>query len=599
MMSDLDPSDLLALARPLEPAAWRRVNQRYLARAIAELLHERMVVADVRETRGGHALTVTGDDPEIRWRCIGHRRALDHWHVDPGSIVREGGGRAEAADAAQLFLDLRGAIGSDPSTLTHFLEETAQTLYADACIEARGRPRAAVLADADHQTVEAAMEGHPWVLVNKGRLGFSAADVVRYAPEHGRSQPLLWLAAHEERADFHAVPGLDHDRFVDDQLGADVAARFRARLGGAAAAYRFIPVNAWQWQHKIAVQMAGDLATGRLIPLGVGPAGYRPQQSIRTYQHATDPSRCFVKTALSILNTFQIRGLDPRKLRLAPTVTSWLRERLGGDPVLEQTGVVLLGEVATVAYHHPVFTQVERGPYPFREMLGALWRESPAPHLRPGETLMSMAALLYVDDHGDALVAALARRAGLPLVEWLRRYLDAYLTPLLHCFYRHETFFVAHGENTILVLDGGAPTRVVIKDLVEEVQVSRRVRAGLSDELRGLVYDLDDQLVPLHLLTDVFDGFFRYLGDVVATYGGVAESTFWRLVADTVRRYQAAHPELADAFARIDLFCPEFPCYPLNKYRMVYHGYAEAADNVHDLAPRFAGMLRNPLAVMR
>jgi siderophore synthetase component len=360
-----------------------------------------------------------------------------------------------------------------------------------------------------------------------------------------------------------------------------------------------VPVNEWQWNHKIAIQMAGDIASGMLVPLGVGPDPHRPQQSIRTYQNAVDPRRCFVKTALSILNTFQIRGLDPRKLRLVPSVTAWLRARLGRDAELERTGVILLGEVAAVAYEHPLFRQLPRGPYQFRDMLGALWRESPLPYLAPGETLMSMAALLYVDDDGEALVAALARRAGMDLGTWLRRYLDAYLTPLLHCFFRHETFFVAHGENTILVLKDGAPTRVVIKDLVEEVQVSRRVRAGLSDELQGLVYDLDDSLVPLHILTDVFDGFFRYLGDLVATHCGMAETAFWRLVADTVRGYQDQHPELAESFQRIDLFCAQFPCYPLNKYRLVYHGYAEAADNVHDLTPRFAGTLDNPLAALR
>ena len=443
------------------------------------------------------------------------------------------------------------------------------------------------------------MEGHPWVLVNKGRLGFSATDTIQFAPEHARPQQLYWLAARDDRAAFHALPGIEHDRFLGEQLGPETMATFRARLsarGLAPASYRLIPVSAWQWDHKIAIQMAGDLASRRLVFLGAGGDLYRAQQSIRTYQHAADPRRCFVKTALSILNTFQIRGLDPKKLRLAPAMTTWLRERLRGDAELERAGLVVLGEVAAVTYHHPHFTQLSRGPYQFREMLGALWRESAAPHLAPRERLMSMAALLYVDDAGEPLIVALARRAGISLAAWLERYLTAYLRPLLHCFYHHETFFVAHGENTILVLEDGAPVRVVFKDLVEEVQVSPRVRAGMPDELRGLVYELNDELVPLHVLVDVFDAFFRYLGDVLATYTEVTEAAFWGMVARTIRTYQADHPELAESFARIDLFRAEFPCYPLNKYRLVIHGYGEAADNVHDLTPRFAGQLPNPIA---
>jgi siderophore synthetase component len=592
-------TDLFGLASALDERTWRTVNQRYLARAIGELLHEDMVDADVDPAAGGARLAIAGDDPAVHWTCIAYRRALRHWHVEPASIRREVNGRASTADAAQLFIDLAGHIGGDPSTLTHFLEETAQTLYSDALITSRGRARAEDLVAADHQTIEAAMEGHPWVLVNKGRIGFSAQDLHRFAPENAAPQRLLWLAAHRDRASFHGLPGIEPDRFLDEQLGAEVTAGFRRELAakvGAIDPYVLLPVNEWQWNHKIAIQMAGDLASKMLVPVGVGPDPHRPQQSIRTYQNAADPRRCFVKTSLSILNTFQIRGLCPRKLGLVPSVTAWLRQQLGRDAELERSGVILLGEVASVAYRHPLFQQVPRGPYQFREMLGALWRESPLPYLAPGESLMTMAALLHVDDDGDAVVGALARRAGVDLGTWLRRYLDAYLTPLLHCFFRHETFFVAHGENTILVLKDGLPTRVVIKDLVEEVQVSRRVRAGLSAELQSLVYDLDDSLVPLHILTDVFDGFFRYLGDVLATHCGFAEEAFWRLVAEVVRGYQRAHPELAEAFARVDLFAPTFPCYPLNKYRLVYHGYAEAADNVHDLTPRFAAALDNPIA---
>ena len=44
----------------------------------------------------------------------------------------------------------------------------------------------AELADADYQTIEAAMiEGHPGFVANNGRLGFNAFDYHAYAPETG------------------------------------------------------------------------------------------------------------------------------------------------------------------------------------------------------------------------------------------------------------------------------------------------------------------------------------------------------------------------------------------------------------------------------
>ena len=69
-----------------------------------------------------------------------------------------------------------------------------------------------------------------------------------------------------------------------------------------------------------------------------------------------------------------------------------------------------------------------------------------------------MASLLHVDDEGNAVAAALIERSGPGAAEWLRRYLDAYLTPLLHSLYAYDLVFMPHGENVILVLNDGVPS---------------------------------------------------------------------------------------------------------------------------------------------
>src|SRR5690606_4649978 len=130
-------------------------------------------------------------------------------------------------------------------------------------------------------------------------------------------------------------------------------------------------------------------------------------------------------------------------------------------------------------------------------MLAALWRESPMPHCGPGERLATMASLLHVDEDGDPLVRTLIADSGLEPADWLRRYLDAYLTPLLHCFYAYELVFMPHGENVILVLDErGIPQRAIFKDLAEEIGVMDpainlppgvdRIRARVPDEFKTL-----------------------------------------------------------------------------------------------------------------
>jgi siderophore synthetase component len=601
-----DPQDaeemLAQTLRPLDARPWQEANRAYIARALSELMHERMISACFVEDDGDRVLgEVSGDDPEVRWTFTARRRRLDYLSVDAQSIRCQRRGKIDRELAApSFFLDLQRTIGMTAFTLARFVEETLQTLYADAAIRARGRPRASDLAAADHQGIERAMEGHPWLFFNKGRIGFGALDQLRRTPESGRCQRLLWLAAHEERAEFFCtVERGGHDEFMKTELGAERLHAFRRRLAASGvepSRYRLLPVNEWQWINRIAVHYAVEIAARRLVPLEVDEPVYAPQQSIRTFLDASHPERCYIKTALSILNTGQIRGLAPHKVRQTPAMTQWLQARLGGDPELQRQGLEILGEVAAVTYEHPTYAQIAGVPYQYREMLGALWRESATARLRPGESLATMAALLYVDDEGVPFVAAIADRAGVSLDDWLRRYLNVYLRPLLHCFYAHETFFIAHGENTILVLRDGLPERVILKDLVEEVQVSRRVRNEAPAPFRPILYDLEDRLLPLFILTDVFDGFFRYLGDVLATYAAFPEQRFWRLVADTVRAYQTDMPGLGTAFARHDLFVPEFPRFCLNKYRLVYFGYADTDRNVIDEDPRFSGTLSNPIA---
>ncbi len=69
------------------------------------------------------------------------------------------------------------------------------------------------------------------------------------------------------------------------------------------------------------------------------------------------------------------------------------------------------------------------------------------------------------------MVSALIERSGLAPAEWLRRYFEAYLVPLVHCLYAYELAFMPHGENVILVLEDGVPVSAVMKDIAEEIVV--------------------------------------------------------------------------------------------------------------------------------
>lgn len=502
-------------------------------------------------------------------------------------------------DALVFLRDMRSRLGMDAVTLPVYLEEISSTLSAAAFKRSDSAPTAAELARAEFQEIESAMtEGHPCFLANSGRIGFDAADYRAYAPETGRPVSLVWLAAHRERATFVAIPPLEHRELMVRELGAETVDAFESTLrdrGLDPADYLFLPAHPWQWSNKLVTVFAGDLAARKLVYLGRTDQRHLPQQSIRTLLNAGDPALCYVKTALSILNMGFTRGLSPYYMRTTPPINQWIHELVSGDPYLRSKGFTILREVATVGYRNLAFEAAVEGESAYKKMLAALWRESPCGDLEPGERLMTMAALLHRDRHGAALVAELIRLSPVAAEDWLRRYLDAYLAPLLHCFFAHDLVFMPHGENLILVLDeDGVPQRAIMKDIAEEVGILN-TEAELPEAVRRLQVAVPEDLKILAIFTDVFDCFFRFLAEILHVSGTCSQDRFWELVAECVIGYQEDHPEQAEKFARHDLFVPEFRRSCLNRLQLANNRQLiDLADPAKNL--QFAGTLRNPIA---
>jgi siderophore synthetase component len=195
------------------------------------------------------------------------------------------------------------------------------------------------------------------------------------------------------------------------------------------------------------------------------------------------------------------------------------------------------------------------------------------------------------------MAAALIRRSGLTTTAWLTRYLRAYLVPVLHCFYRYELVFMPHGENLILVLQDGVPVRAIMKDIGEEVVLlgdTVHVPAAAS----RIRVEVPEQDKVLSIFTDVFDCFFRFLAAILHEHGELDQHQFWQAVAAVVVEYQEQHPELADAFARHDLFTPEFTLSCLNRLQLRNNQQMlDLTDPSGSL--QLQGTLANPLARSR
>jgi siderophore synthetase component len=593
----------LAGTHPLSIDIWQKVNNRLLAKSLAELMHEEVVqpVVVTVEKDGRTHFRLTTDQPHIEYTFTGHKRLLDYWHIETTSIQRhENGHAALATDACLFFIELQNSLGIRPFTMAHYIEEVLHTLYADAYLQARGRYTAAQLAAADYQTVEHQMDGHPWVIVNKSRLGFNQEEYTQYAPEADQPVQLNWIAAHKSRATFRSLNHIEEQTFFEQELGTATVDSFKtiiAAHGVNAADYTFIPVHPWQWNNKLLVQYATDIANKLLIPLGTGKDIYSPQQSIRTFYNTSQPKKHYVKTAISILSTGNIRGLSPKQMAIAPRVTSWVMNMLQQDAYLQSLGLVLLGEVATVSYIHPYYHAIVDPPYQYKEFLGVLWRESASRYSQPGERIITMASLLYVDDAGHSMIGELVKRSGLTLAAWLQAYLQAYLKPLLQIYYQHSLCVTPHGENIILVLKDEVPVCIIIKDFVDDIVLTEEAKEKLPKDLaEGMIASSNKDNVPLFILLGAFDAFFRYLSNVLHTYDGYTETEFWQQVCDVILEYQEAHPALTHKFEKYNLFVPAFKRFYINSVRLLGNAYEEKTSFA---IPRKGGTLQNPLAVIK
>ncbi|MFD5336022.1 IucA/IucC family protein [Streptomyces hawaiiensis] len=578
----------------LSPERWDQANRLLVRKALAEFTHERLLTPE----QDGEQYVVRSDDGLTSYRFTAARRALDHWQVDADSITRHRNGAELPLAALDFFIELQKSLGLSDDILPVYLEEISSTLSGTCYKLTKPKSTAAELARGDFQAIETGMtEGHPCFVANNGRLGFGIHEYLSYAPETASPVRLVWLAAHRSRAAFTAGVGIEYESFLREELGAETVERFHGVLRDQdldPSDYLFIPVHPWQWWNKLTVTFAAEVARGHLVCLGEGDDEYLAQQSIRTFFNKTSPEKHYVKTALSVINMGFMRGLSAAYMEATPAINDWLAQLIEGDPVLRSTGLSIIRERAAVGYRHLEYERATDRYSPYRKMLAALWRESPVPSLKEGESLATMASLVHVDHEGASVAGALIEQSGLPPKEWLRHYLRAYFTPLLHSFYAYDLVFMPHGENVILVLKDGVVQRSIYKDIAEEIAVMDP-DAVLPPTVERLRVEVPEDKKLLSVFTDVFDCFFRFLAANLATEGILEEDDFWRTVADVTRAYQESMPELADKFKQYDMFAPEFALSCLNRLQLRNN---EQMVDLSDPsgALQLVGTLENPIA---
>lgn len=557
---------------------WIKVNQNLVAKAIGELTFEQ-VLTPVLKGEKYHLTLASG----VEYAFHGWMSVWDYLRVDAQTVTRN---NKSVTSAAQFFIDSQAETKMDDIVLGNFLEEMHNTLFADQIILEKNKDLSVQdIAGWDGEKLQTILNGHPKILLNKGRIGWNSEDLKNYSPESTESFQLHWLAVKNTLLE---AP-LSHE-LLHDSMEISQKEKLLSQLT-APKEYSILPVHPWQWQRFIQIQFAGLLSSGEMISLGVAGDFYRPQISLRTLSNATRPEKLDIKLPLTILNTSAIRGLPAKAITKGQEVSASLKQICEEDSFLKSLGTEVLLEKAGAAFIHPDYQQVKEAPYRYHEYLGAIWRESALSKTGTNEKAIISSSLFHQDENKKSLIGEMIRLSTLSPQEWLSAYFKVVVLPLYHLQLNYGVGMVSHGQNIILKMKDMKPVGMILKDFQGDLRLSTELPKLGKKYFHESGAHLT-RLPPHYLIHDLITGHFitnlRFISAVMQESEGFPENVFYQILSGVIQEY-VSDKEIDQ---RQNLLSPTLSRVLLNKVRFAI-GYSDSAQRP---LPILGTDLKNPLA---
>lgn len=585
----------------LQSPRYRQVEQRVVRQLLQALIYEG--VLECEYARAQFLLEGrSADGKTVQFRCPGEMKSsFGLVKLDRGPVLRAARDEdARPATLADMCTEILGLL--PPSErLTAFMDELEQTLLKDVQAQSQQRPVEPLAALRDYDELEGdIMDAHLYHPSYKSRIGFSLDDNRRYGPEFKQPLQLQWLAVHRSTGRMNHSARKGYEEMIRQELGDAEYARFAEllrQMDKSIDEHLLMPVHPWQWQQRIATLFHAELASGDIVPLGLGRDSYRPQQSIRTLANHSARDKAYVKLSISITNTSTSRILAAHTVMNGPIVTDWLHGLIAQDAYAKELDFIILGEVLGVSFNYDRMPEVRKSKA--YGTLGAIWRESLHRYLRPGEAAIPFNGLCHVDDSGRPLIDPWIERHGVRA--WTERMLQTSVTPIIHMLLAHGIGMESHAQNIMLIHQDGWPTRIALKDFHDGVRYSPQhlAQPELAPELvpvpasharinRNSFIITDDLDAVRDFSCDAF--FFICMAETaifLARHYALPENEYWSMTARLIRDYQQRHPQHAARFRAFDVFAPTFQVEELTKRRLL-----------GDSEPRFR-QVPNPLHAFR
>lgn len=551
---------------------WQQVNLNLIAKAIGEMVFEETI--SVSENNSLFSFTNSNG---VSYSFQGQKSLWNWIKVNTNSITRNG---SSLVEASIFFIDTQEYTKMSDITLAQFIEEMRSTLYAD--LKLLQGPSVQEFIELNYLETQQSLNGHPKILMNKGRIGWNTSDWRKYAPENKELFTLKLIAIRTnllkgvlpKQKHYESLTSSEHLESIQMQIDLSL--------------FTLMPIHPWQWENVILYHFQKEIHEGNLIDLGETKNHFSPQVSLRTLNSVFPEAPFEIKLPLSILNTSCIRGIPAKTIELGPLISKSLTTLIAQDTFL-QNKVDILNEEAGVTYIPEDLSHISGAPYRFHEYLGAIWRESADSKINSHQQIILTANLLYQDSNGASAASAYIEKSGLSAKEWLVAYTQVVIIPLLHLQQQHGIGLVSHGQNIMLVMENYRPKKLVLKDFQGDFRFSDKAPQK-TIELFNQSYHQITKLKPEHLIHDLYTAHFvtllRYIGMNLSIENVISEKEFYTTISQEISSYENSHN------IGISLLKQHFEKILVNSVRFKI-GYGDSAERP---LPLLGQQILNPLS---
>ncbi len=568
---------------------WETANRNLIVKAISELYFEEIITDELSEVDKDTYILKLNEQVIYSFRAF--KSIWCDLVIDADTLKRSDG---QMCDAARFFKETQYLTKMEDVTLANFLEEMFHTLYSDQVLLQKP-----ISVEKMHQLdsleIETYINGHPKLILNKGRIGWSPDDLSSFAPENSNAVKFVRIAIKKNLLTVNYQKNLSFEEITTADLSEHAMNHLKKICNDNTInfdSYYIVPVHTWQWENKIRIFFQKDISSKNIVFLSKTGNRYKPHISIRTFSNCSNRQRYDLKLPISILNTSCVRGIPARYISVASEISEGIESILKQDAVLIEANTDCLKDVAAFSYVSPEYSDLQDAPYHYKEFLGAIWRESSITKLKQHEKCLMTGSLSFQDSNGNSLIGYLIDKSLLPIEQWLEQYFKKVVIPLYHLQSQYGIGLVAHGQNTLLKVKNSIPSGLIIKDFQGDLRFNRNLPPRTRKQFSAQTLNKIDCLPAEHIIYDLITGHFvsvlRFISQALFISHRFKETNFYHLLGSVISDYENNYPAQSNVPS---LLTPKFHRILLNKVRFAI-GYQDSAQRPK---PQLGNPLNNPL----